>query len=274
MHRIVVVGLFLAAAGVIAGAQAPAAFEVASVRENTSPSEVSSSSGPSPGRFTIVNTPLRFIVLDAFGLRTDQLIGAPEWTETVRFDVTATYSAGTEPERDWRPMLQQLLRDRFRLVTHRETRELPVYELVLVARDGSLGPRLTRSDVDCEKLTAERRAQAAAGRSAPVAGPRQTPVCTMLTSRQSMIARGRPIQALLGPLQSLTGRPVVDRTRLTGNFDLDMQWTMSGDLGVTAAGDGPSIFTTLQEQLGLKLEPSRASFEVVVIDAVSRPTAD
>ena len=68
-------------------------------------------------------------------------------------------------------------------------------------------------------------------------------------------------------LQSLTGRPVVDRTGLTGTFDIDLKWSTSGD-------DGPSIFTALQEQIGLRLEPSKGPFEVVVIDKVARPTPD
>jgi len=262
-------------AAVSARAQPARTFEVASVKENTSASQTSFNSGPAPGRYTAVNVPLRFIILDAFGLRTHQLSGAPEWTETARFDITATYPAGSDPGRDWRPMLQQLLVDRFRLVTHRETREVPTYDLVVARNDGALGRGLKRSDVDCDTVQAERRAQAAAGAPSPIAAGKDVPVCTIQTSRQTLSARARPIPALLGPLQSLTGRPVVDRTSLAGNFDIDLKWTTSGDLGVTpAAADRISIFTALQEQLGLKLEPSRAPFEVVVIDSVDRPSGN
>ena len=86
------------------------------------------------------------------------------------------------------------------------------------------------------------------------------------------------MEQLLGPLQSMTGRPVIDRTGLTGAFDFDLQWT-SGPVGPAAgaapsADDGPSIFVALQEQLGLRLEPGRAPFDVVVVDAVQRPTPD
>ena len=91
--------------------------------------------------------------------------------------------------------------------------------------------------------------------------------CTLLVNRQSLTARTQAIQKITPALQSLTGRPVVDRTGLTGTFDIDLKWSATGD-------DGPSIFTALQEQLGLKLEPSKGPFEVVVIDAIRRPTPD
>ena len=227
-------------------AQAPApAFDVASVKENRSASSVSSISGPRPGQFTITNTPLRFILLEAFGLLDHQLIGAPDWTTTARFDITAAFPQGSEPGRDWRPMLQKVLIDRFRLTVHRETREVPTYDLVLARRDGTLGAQLRRTDSNCDKPQA----------------------CTLLVNRQSLTARTQAIQKITPALQSLTGRPVVDRTGLTGTFDIDLKWSTTGD-------DGPSIFTALQEQLGLKLEPSKGPFEVVVVDAVQRPMPD
>ena len=232
------------AAGVFAQGP-PSSFEVASVRENTSVSSVSSISGPRPGRFTVVNVPLRFIVLDAFGLLDHQLIGGENWITSARFDITATFPQGSVPERDWRPMLQKVLVDRFGLAIHRETREVPTYDLVLARKDGSLGAQLVRTDGSCEKPSA----------------------CTLLVNRQSLTARTQAIQKITPALQSLTGRPVVDRTGLTGTFDIDLKWSATGD-------DGPSIFTALQEQLGLKLEPSKGPFEVVVIDAIRRPTPD
>jgi uncharacterized protein (TIGR03435 family) len=232
--------------GVALSAQnGPDAFEVASVRENKSASSVSSNSGPRPGRFTIVNKSLRFIVLEAFGLLDHQLIGAPEWTNTVAYDITATFPDGSVSERDWRPMLQRLLADRFGLAIHRETREVPSYDLVLSRNDGVLGMQLMRTDGSCDKPSA----------------------CTLLVNRQSLTARTQPIQKITPALQSLTGRPVIDRTGLTGTFDIDLKWSVTGD-------DGPSIFTALQEQLGLKLEPSKSPFEVIVIDSVQRPMPD
>jgi uncharacterized protein (TIGR03435 family) len=248
MRLLIALGLLMVGTGTLTPAslaQTSLAFEVASVRENTSASSVSSNSGPRPGRFTITNTPLRFIVLEAFGLLDHQLLGAPEWTNTASFDITAAFPQGSVPERDWRPMLQRVLIDRFGLTVHREIRVVPTYELVLARKDGVPGPQLVRTDGSCEK----------------------PPACTLLVFRQGLTARTQAIQKITPALQSLTGRPVVDRTGLTGTFDIDLKWSASGD-------DGPSIFTALQEQTGLRLEPSKGPFEVVVIDKVARPTPD
>jgi len=233
------------AARLLAQQVAAPAFEVASVKENTSVSSVSSISGPRPGRFTIVNMPLRFIVLEGLGLLDHQLIGAPDWTTSARFDIPAAFPSGSSPERDWRPMLQRLLVDRFGLTVHHEMREVPSYRLVLARKEGTLGAQLVRTDGGCDKPAA----------------------CTLLVNRQSLTARTQPIQKILPALQSLTGRPVIDRTELTGTFDIDLKWSESGDAG-------PSIFTALQEQLGLRLESARDPFDVVVIDSVRRPTPD
>ena len=263
---------------VAAAQSAQPAFDVASVKENTS---VSDRGGPgsTPGRFRVTNSPLRFILLDAFHLMDHQLIGAPEWTESARYDITATYPADVaRSEDDTRAMLRTLLADRFGLQTHRETRDLPMYALVLVRKDGTLGPQLVRSSIDCKQWIAEKRPQLGAGSSSPVAPGGKRPVCQLLATRRFITAGTQTMQQLTGPLQAFTGRPVVDRTGLTGAFDFDLQWT-SGPVaaapGVAATpDDGSSIFVALQEQLGLRLEPGRASFDVVVVDAVRRPTPD
>jgi uncharacterized protein (TIGR03435 family) len=276
-----VLAAFMAGVGLLhADAQSPQpAFEVASVKENTSVSENSGISGPLPGRFRITNTPLRFILLYAFQVLDHQLIDAPGWTESVRFDITATYPGRATPsDPDTRAMLRTLLADRFGLVTHRETREMPMYALVLARKDGTLGPQLVRSSVDCDKWLAEKRPQMGEGSPSPVAPGGKRPVCLMLTTRRFITAGTRSIPQLTSSLQALTGRPVVDRTGLQGTFDFDLQWT-SGTVGTPVGtnappDDGPSIFAALQEQLGLRLEPGRGSFDVVVVDAVRRPTPD
>jgi len=262
-----------------ADAQSPLRFDVASVKENTSVSDTGGIAPATPGRVRITNMPLRLILLDAFRLMDHQLIGAPEWTESARFDINATYQAdGARIEDDARAMLRTLLADRFGLKTHREMRELPIYSLVMARKDGALGPRLVRSTIDCNQWIAEKRPQMGAGSASPVAPGGKRPVCLILTTRRFITAGTRSMQDLLRPLQSMTGRPVIDRTGLTGAFDFDLQWT-SGPVapaaGPTApADDGPSIFVALQEQLGIRLEPGRAPFDVVVVDAVRRPTPD
>jgi hypothetical protein len=144
-------------------------------------------SGPTPGRFTITNVPLRFIILDAFALRDHQLIDAPEWTSSAAYDITAKYPEGSKPtQQEIRAMMQALLADRFGLKVRRE---LPSYDLVLSRRDGALGPQLTRSDVDCEQWLAGKRPQLGAGGPSPVMPTGLRPACV---SGASNIAGGHP----------------------------------------------------------------------------------
>src|SRR5687767_7444799 len=133
------------------------AFEVASVRENKT-GERSSFISPAPGgRFTAVNMPLRTLITYAYGLQSFELIGAPDWTTTTRFDIAARAAGefpATQPgqlDAD-QLMVQALLADRFALRVHRETREVPIFELTLARADGRLGPQIRRSQVDCAAL--------------------------------------------------------------------------------------------------------------------------
>jgi uncharacterized protein (TIGR03435 family) len=259
----------------------PLAFEVASVKVNNSLAAGGSSSGPTPGRFTITNVPLRFILLDAYQLLAHQLIGTPEWASSTSYDIVATYPSGSTPsEQDVRMMVQALLRDRFKLVVHRETRELSAYALTLARKDGRLGPQIARSDVDCAQWLADKRPQIGAGGPSPVAPGGKRPACLLMATRRFLTAGTKPMSELAVALQSLVGRPVVDQTGLTGAFDMDLQWTPSVEMSATpngppsAADDGASIFTALQEQLGLKLEPTNSSFNVLVVDHVEQPTPD
>jgi uncharacterized protein (TIGR03435 family) len=259
----------------------PASFDVASVKENRSSNE-SGQWGimpPTPGRLQIANTPLRFILHHAFDIRDHQLIGAPEWADSASFDITATYpSDPPRTEGDRRAMLRTLLADRFGLKTHRERREMPIYALVMARKDGRPGPQLVGTTIDCERWIAEKRPRLGAGSPSPVAPGGKRPVCQMLTTRRFITAGTQTMQELANVLQVLSGRPVADRTGLTGAFDFDLQWT-SGPVAPAAGAppppdDGPSIFVALQEQLGLRLEPDRARFDVVVVDALHRPTPD
>jgi len=279
--RAVAVGVAIAVtvcADVAAQSRQPS-FDVVSVKENTSVDEGGVISDRIPGRFRTTNIPLRFLLLHAYDLRDHQLVGAPEWTESVRYDITATYSADAAATDDARrAMLQTLLADRFGLVTHRETRELSMYALVMARKDGRLGPQLVRSTVDCQQWIAEKRPTIGGGGPSPVAPGGRRPECQMLTTRRFMTGGTRTISQLTASLQALTGRPIVDRTGLTGAFSFDLQWTSSPVAPAPGASpppdDGPSIFAALQEQLGLRLEPGRDRFDVVLVDAVQRPTPD
>ncbi|HWF09546.1 MAG TPA: TIGR03435 family protein [Bryobacteraceae bacterium] len=246
-------------------------FEVASVKINQKAEGPSQISGPTPGRFVATNTPLRFIILYAYGLLDHQLAAAPEWTWSTSIDITATYPAGSAPDdREVRAMVRNLLNERFGFKAHSETREMPAYALTLARKDGRLGPRMNRSEVDCAKWTAEKRPTANAGGRSSVSPTGKRPACGMLASRRFLTGGTRTAQQLAVTLQSMLGRPVVDQTGLAGAWDVDLQWT-SDNNSETSQGDAPSIFTAVQEQLGLKLVPAKTSVDVLVVDNVERP---
>ena len=274
-----------------ARAQTPAdkpTFEVASVRENTADDSRMMFGIQPGGRFT-ATAPLGQIIRQAYGLQRSQLIGAPDWVETTRFDIVAKAESEIQggppggPPGPLNFMLQDLLEDRFKLRAHRETREMPVYALVVARSDRKLGAGLRPSPTDCAAMRGRGRGDRGAG--APSAGPPpgERPFCGVRLAPNQILAGGVPFAQLTQVLSQVTQRHVVDRTGLEGNFDVDLTFTPDrmpqGPLppGVTLPPidpNGPSVFTALQEQLGLKLESERAPIEVLVVDHVERPTPD
>jgi uncharacterized protein (TIGR03435 family) len=285
--------LFVPYASSVMRAQAPAGgtdkpkFEVAAVRENTS-NEGKVSIGIQPGgRFNVVGAPLSELMRIAFGVQRTQVVGAPDWTETARFDITAKAEGeiqGTPPGGPPGPlnfMLQDLLEDRFKLRAHRETRELPIYALTLARSDKKLGAGLRPSAVDCAAMRGR------GARMGPPPGfppPGERPPCGMRVAPNQVVAGAATLAQLTQMLSQFTQRIVIDRTGLTGGFDIDLAFTPERmPQGPPPPGapplpsidpNGPSLFTALQEQLGLKLESDRAPVEVLVIDHVERPTPD
>ena len=261
-------------------------FEVASVRENTN-NDGKIMIGIQPGgRFNAVNVPLWDLIRQAYAVQRSQLVGAPGWTETARFDIVAKAEGDIAPTRPGSPpgpitfMLQDLLEERFKLRAHRETREMPIYALTLARSDRKLGAGLRPSTIDCAAMRG-RGARIGLPPGAPPAGER--PQCGMRMAPNQVIAGGLPLAQLLPVLSQLTQRVVIDRTGLEGNFDIDLTFTPDRmPQGPPPAGvqipsfdpNGPSLFTAVQEQLGLKLESERAPIEVLVIDHVERPTPD
>jgi uncharacterized protein (TIGR03435 family) len=248
-------------------AQSPAEprFEVASVKPNNRDDGQISVSYQN-GRYTATGIPLELLIRSAYQVQEFQIVGGPNWMRSDRFDIMAV--AGS-PAPAQQPLLRSLLTDRFNLVTHRETREMPVYALVLARDDGRLGPQLRPSTLNC--AGAPRGSQPACGTSV---GP-------------GMIrAGGRTMAELATSLSTLTNtgsslnRMIVDRTGLAGVFDVELKFTPDNIPNALPPGtppvdrEGASIFTAVQEQLGLKLEPQRGPVEVLVIDSVSRPTPE
>ena len=275
MTRFAPLLLGVAVIPVLLGAQSDdRRFEVASVKPSA-PDYAGGMmiSGPAPEQFRTVNAPLERIILYAFGRRDYQLLGAPDWIRSERFDITAKYPADFLPAQV-PAMVRALLEDRFKLKTHIDTREGPVYALVLVRADGKLGPDLKRADVDCE---AERARQTGTRIITP-----GTP-CSALQwgegPNRLIWGGNRTMAQIAAMLSAPAGRDVLDRTGLTGTFDARLRWRP--DAGLVAGADAQipqdgsvSLFTAVQEQLGLKLESSRAPLEVLVIDSVDRPTRD
>ena len=252
-------------------------FDVAVIKE-TDGLRASGTLRPTPGRMAIDNIPLHYIIEYAFQVRQDQVVGAPDWTRTTKFEITGTYSGEPASDAQIRAMVQKLLQDRFGLVSHRETQDLPIYHLVLARSDGRLGPRLVPSDVDCVQWRADKKPLVGGGGPSPVAPGGRRPQCLDINNGRIYSGGARSSADIARSLQGNLRAPVVDRTGLKGVYDLDLEWTPAAELTAAQSGqpatpaDGVSIFTAVQEQLGLKLEPARGPVDVVVIDAIARPT--
>jgi uncharacterized protein (TIGR03435 family) len=236
-------------------------FEVASIRPNKSGDGSLTINTNPGGRFDAVNAPLQLLVLAAYRLQDFQLVDVPDWLGTTRFDIRAKAEKEITYD-EARPMLQSLLAERFGLRVHRETRDLPIYALVVARADGKLGPELAKAEIDCTNST---------NRNPSV----QLPIpCGVGTSTMNGAARMRvgstPISTIVFSLSPFVHRMVVDRTGLIGPYNGTLSWSVNQAPEAT----GASIFTALQEQLGLKLESSRGPVEVLVIDHVEQPTPD
>jgi uncharacterized protein (TIGR03435 family) len=264
-------------------AQAPPrrAFDVASIKPNASAQD-GGTLIVRTGVFRAVNMTLRSLIAAAFGdgqtLFNDQLIGGPSWIASDRFDITAnTEVGGPQDLKQLPPFVQALLEDRFGLETHREKRQLPIYVLVVTHADGTLGPQLRPSLIDC---AARSRLSSTAGpqvASAPNPVPR--PACGVRIGPGTLSAGGLTVPTLIRMLSSTLERIVLDRTKLSGTFDVELQWapdrtTLGDTVGASPLDVRPSIFTAVQEQLGLRLESTKEAIDVVVIDHAERPEPD
>ena len=269
----------------------PMRFEVASIKPNKAPLSMITANQEPGGRFVATNQSLKDLIGLAYKIRDSQIVGGPAWIGTDRFDINARADRElppfnpTEEAGPLEQMLQSLLTDRFRLVAHRETRELPIFALVMARSDGRPGEKLRRSSTDCASMFADR---ARAGQPGPiVAGDR--PTCGMVVSPWSIRIGSGPLSQLTMVLTNMTNRFVVDRTGLTGNYDVDLQWTPQGMRIGRPPGDNPpgpafpapppdangaTLETAIQEQLGLKLDPQRGPVPVLVIERADPPTSD
>jgi uncharacterized protein (TIGR03435 family) len=241
-------------------------FEVTSVKPSTAVDRQIMMVLRPGGRFTSRNIPLRLLIRTAYQLQDDQIVDAPDWVRTDRFDILAT--AGGAPEmREAVELLKSLLADRFKLRVHTDRRALPVYNLV----------RGDKSDVAPGFKPTEC--------PPPEDDLRQAQPCASISNPPGrLILRGMPVAQFQAFLSPVVNRVVVDRTGLDGRYDIDLRFTpdrppaASGsaapDRAAAADPDVPTIFTAMQEQLGLKLESGRAVVDVLVVDDVNRPEPD
>jgi uncharacterized protein (TIGR03435 family) len=229
----------------------------------------------------MLNVAAGTLVARAYSFAPVDMIGLPGWAMNERYDVIATASLVNPTVEQRTAMLRAMLADRFQLATHVENREQPVYDLVVARSDGRLGPALKPSEGDCiAKAAADRATAEATGK--PVPPPpgvfdqsAPPPPCSM---RVSDGLEGDATMAFLATLlRGATGRLVVDKTGLSGSYRLALKFDrMAARRGpqtdVQAPDAGPSVFTAVQEQLGLKLESSRAMRETLIIDRFERPS--
>lgn len=274
-----------------AGASGPAeSFEVASVKANKSGDNRVQIGGPGTA-FRATNVALRMLITVAYRLQPSQLVGGPDWISTDRFDILAkppdgvslrSAAPGTGPA-PLQLMLRALLADRFKLKVHNESRELPVYALVLARSDGTLGPKMERSEAQCA---------AGGGRGRPGGAPQGPPTppkagehvpCSLFMMPGAINAGDQTMAQFATALSQRpeVGRQVIDRTGLDGlwSYDVEFAFQLQGQPppGVQLPPvdpNAPNLFTALQEQLGLKLESTKAPVDVLVIDSVDHPTDD
>jgi uncharacterized protein (TIGR03435 family) len=264
------------------------AFEVTSVKV-TPPRADRSTLGTQPGgRFSAIAMPVIGVITEAYGVLPSQVVGGPRWIYTDEFDVIAKAAEGTPPPAVL-SMLRRLLADRFTLKAHVEQRELPIYALE-TARPGA-APKLPPAATNCESTQADAAAHAAPAilgadtkKDAPDSDPCREQMRVGFKSGNllvTMVKPGTTMTGLAGRLSGYFDRPVVDRTGLTGVFDVSLEFDMNksivddtGGASAPRSDRGPSLFTALQEQLGLRLRSTRGAVDVLVIDSIDRPSPD
>jgi uncharacterized protein (TIGR03435 family) len=252
-------------------------FEVASVKPHKS-GEGSTILLTADG-LTATRVTVKFLIKQAYDVEDDQISAAPGWLDSETYDVVAKVSSSDLPaldkldEKQRLRMLQPVLAERYQLNVHRAPKEIPVYALVIAKN----GPKLH---------VAKPGDTYPDGLKGPDGKPGRPGM--MMWSRGRLVAQGIPIASLLPPLTQQLERTVLDKTGLTGTYDITLLWTPEDDRAPmyngadgnrqasapAADSSGASIFTAIQEQLGLKLESQKGQVEGLIIDHVERPSGN
>jgi uncharacterized protein (TIGR03435 family) len=249
-------------------------FDAASIKQNRSGEFVGRFGYEPNGQLLVVNNAVRNLIRSAYGLQNYQILGGPDWMNSDRYDISAR-AAGNPAQERLRLMLRRLLSERFKLVARMETREIPIYALVGAGPDRSFGPGLRRAAIDCQAITATAARRGVAPELPQPQGNR--PACGTRSMPGLMMGAGVSMSDLARNLAGPADRLVVDKTGLTGSWDFDLTYALDQPLpnipGLPLPPpDAVPLFTALQEQLGLKLEPQRAPVDVLVVVSIERPT--
>jgi uncharacterized protein (TIGR03435 family) len=233
-------------------------FEVASVKLASEPHPMAVR--PMPGGRLVASAPLKLLIMNAYNLQRSEIIGGPEWVNDDRYDIEAKAADNASRSR-LMLMLQSLLEDRFQMRIHHETRDTPLYALVVDKKGSKLVPT---------KITDCPDASTATPPTAPPCGQvRISPSASDVRMEGDRV----PVSDFAQRLAVLMNEPLLDRTNLTGEFDIRLRFVNEVP-GTPSDTLGPTIFTALQDQLGLKLESTRGPVEFLVIDHVERPSAN
>ena len=219
-------------------------FEVASIRPHLNPDDSSETNFLPGGRYEGKNVSVRKLIRQATGVEDRQMIGVPDWADSERYDINArTGDTATLQPKVFQKLLLALLEERFGFRFHRESREQPVYWMVLQKSEAKLKPHQEGAE----------------------------PVMTVNGgTRKVLIATGISMDSLAGLLARQAGRPVQDHTGIAGLYDVRLEW----DEGQSMDSGLPSLFGALEEQLGLKLNSAKAPTQVLIVDHVQRPSGN
>lgn len=252
-------------------------FEVATIRLNEACAN-GALEHLSPGRFGVECVSLREYIRGAYGsyglgrnpnVRPPKVLGGPDWVDTDRYDIVAKAPEKAGLDEMYGPMMRALLEDRFRLKIHSETRELPVYALTAARGGVKLTPSKPGSCVAIDIKSV-------------LNGPQGTNYCGRFEMKRGAVtvadAKGMTVAEFAARVfRDTLDRPVIDRTGIGGLFDIHLEFSGLENLaapGGVADNTAPSVFTAVQEQLGLKLSPVKAPVEVLVIDHVEKPSGN
>jgi uncharacterized protein (TIGR03435 family) len=244
---------------------AASVFDVAAIRENQSDHTARSHifSSPNDGRFTAINVPMKMLIQFAFGIPESRILNGPAWISATKFDIDAKADSSVDDQMrslgsaqgkaQKRLMLQAMLADRFELRAHAEDRKLPMYALVVVRN----GPKFLESKANGTTIDGSK-------------------------GRIRVQGGDNTVSLLAEQLANSLGRPVVDETGIRGRYNITLQWApdegavpnpgATGLGATTPDSPGPSLFTAIQEQLGLKLESRKGPVQVLVIDHIEQPS--